>query len=313
MCNFLPLKLGKIQNFSVRIQLYTVPGQVRYNSTRKLVLSGTDGVVFVADSQKDLMEENLKSFRNLIENLKEHGLALDSLPHILQFNKRDLPNLASVEELDRALNPHGVPGFETCATTGEGVLEGLSSPPVSGPTSTARGRTKETHRHTSRWRTDTMLRPAIGLPDDDRGHASRGIRGTGEPEGREPAPASGSAATSRPAACARRGRAASAACPPTPPFTVFDRARRLLAIEAQRANDGEQARKLVKDLFSLSRTSASSRPTSDRRISMLGIRCARISTACLASERGATKPVPVPLPGRRPLRQDALNRRQGTR
>src|SRR5436190_7862691 len=95
--DFLPLKLGKIQNFSVRIQLYTVPGQVRYNSTRKLVLSGTDGVVFVADSQRELMEENLKSHKHLVENLKEHGLSLKGIPHILQYNKRDLPALATVD------------------------------------------------------------------------------------------------------------------------------------------------------------------------------------------------------------------------
>lgn len=125
--DFLPLKLGKIQDFSVRIQLYTVPGQVRYNSTRKLVLSGTDGVVFVTDSQADLLDENTKSYKNLIDNLKEHGLSLSAVPHILQFNKRDLPRLRSVDELDKGLNQFHAPYFETCATTGEGVLEGLKT------------------------------------------------------------------------------------------------------------------------------------------------------------------------------------------
>ena len=166
--DFLPLKLGKIQNFSVRIQLYTVPGQVRYNSTRKLVLSGTDGVVFVADSQRDLMEENLKSFHNLVENLKEHGLSLKNLPHILQFNKRDLPGLAPVGELERALNPHGVPYFETCATSGEGVLEGLKM--ISKLVMADLNRKGVVRRKksvgTARWRTDSMLRPVVGPPAD---------------------------------------------------------------------------------------------------------------------------------------------------
>jgi signal recognition particle receptor subunit beta len=125
--DFLPLKLGKIQNFTVRIQLYTVPGQVRYNSTRKLVLSGTDGVVFVADLQKELMDENVKSFKNLVENLKSHGMSLGNLPHIMQYNKRDLPNLSSIEEMNTRLNRYNVPFFETCATTGYGILEGLKA------------------------------------------------------------------------------------------------------------------------------------------------------------------------------------------
>jgi hypothetical protein len=163
--DFLPLKLGKIQNFSVRIQLYTVPGQVRYNSTRKLVLSGTDGVVFVADSQRELLEENVQSHKNLIENLRELGLTLGSIPHILQYNKRDLPNIATVEALNRSLNPDRAPGFETCATTGEGVLEGLKAisklvmQDLSRKGVINKRRAAPRERST---RTDVVLRPMVG-------------------------------------------------------------------------------------------------------------------------------------------------------
>lgn len=125
--DFLPLHLGKIQDFAVRVQLYTVPGQVRYNATRKLVLRGADGLVFVADSQKHKRLSNLESFHNMEENLREHGKDLKELPHILQFNKIDLPNRMSAQELNTLLNKYNVPFFETCATLGIGILEGLKS------------------------------------------------------------------------------------------------------------------------------------------------------------------------------------------
>src|SRR3989304_9440378 len=99
--DFLPLHLGKIQDFSVRVQLYTVPGQVRYNATRKLVLRGADGLVFVADSQRQKKLANIEIFNNLEENLREHAKDLKDLPHILQFNKIDLPNLLTPAELNQ--------------------------------------------------------------------------------------------------------------------------------------------------------------------------------------------------------------------
>jgi signal recognition particle receptor subunit beta len=123
--DLLPIDVGNIGGFSTRIQLYTVPGQVFYNTTRKLVLKGVDGVVFVADSQRPMLQANADSFKNLEENLAEMGLALDSIPIVLQFNKRDLPDVLAVEELNRAFNPRGLPHFEACAVSGQGVFETL--------------------------------------------------------------------------------------------------------------------------------------------------------------------------------------------
>jgi|GEM_PF-329340 len=125
--DFLPLNLGKIQDFAVRVQLYTVPGQVRYNATRKLVLRGADGLVFVADSQKHKKLSNLESYHNMEENLREHGKDLKELPHILQFNKIDLPNRMSAQDLNTLLNKYNIPFFETCATLGIGILDALKS------------------------------------------------------------------------------------------------------------------------------------------------------------------------------------------
>src|SRR4051812_46921415 len=118
--DFLPVKLPKLRGYTIRVQLYTVPGQVHYNSTRKLVLTGADGVVFVADSQSARREANIESLSNLQENLREQGLALDKVPHLLQYNKRDVEDLLTIEDLDAALNPYHAPAFETCATSGKG-------------------------------------------------------------------------------------------------------------------------------------------------------------------------------------------------
>ena len=123
--DLLPLDVGSIAGFNTRIQLYTVPGQVFYNTTRKLVLKGVDGVVFVVDSQRAMLQANLDSFRNLEENLGEMGLAVDSLPLVLQYNKRDLADIYSVEELNQAINRHGWPYYETSAVSGQGVFETL--------------------------------------------------------------------------------------------------------------------------------------------------------------------------------------------
>ena len=123
--DLLPIDVGSIAGFATRIQLYTVPGQVFYNTTRKLVLKGVDGVVFVADSQRPMLQANMDSFRNLEENLGEMGLSMDTIPLVLQYNKRDLHDICSVDELNQALNRGGWPHFETSALTGMGVFETL--------------------------------------------------------------------------------------------------------------------------------------------------------------------------------------------
>jgi signal recognition particle receptor subunit beta len=123
--DFLPLDLGKIKGFATKFQLYTVPGQVYYNATRKLVLRGVDGVVFVADSAPDKMQENLESFQNLEENLAEYGYKRETVPIILQYNKRDLPNALPIEEINRQFNKYNLPVTEAVANKGIGVFDAL--------------------------------------------------------------------------------------------------------------------------------------------------------------------------------------------
>ncbi len=125
--DFLPLALGQIRGFKTRFHLYTVPGQVFYDASRKLILKGVDGVVFVADSQIERMEANVESLDNLRINLADQGYDLDKLPYVIQYNKRDLPNAAPLAEMKRLLNPNGVPDFEACATVGKGVFETLKA------------------------------------------------------------------------------------------------------------------------------------------------------------------------------------------
>ncbi len=121
--DFLPVELGTIKNYKVRFHLYTVPGQVFYNATRKLVLKGADGVIFVADSQRAMLDANVESMANLRDNFADQGVNLNDFPVVIQYNKRDLPDLMSVEELNAALNPRDVPHYEAVAMTGEGVLK----------------------------------------------------------------------------------------------------------------------------------------------------------------------------------------------
>ena len=125
--DFLPLSLGEIRGFRTRFHLYTVPGQVFYDASRKLILKGVDGVCFVADSQMERMEANIESLENLRENLTEQGYDLDKLPYVIQYNKRDLPSAVGLEELSKALNPTRVPEFEAVATTGVGVFDTLKA------------------------------------------------------------------------------------------------------------------------------------------------------------------------------------------
>jgi len=125
--DFLPVELGDIRGLKTRVQLYTVPGQVFYNETRKMVLKGVDGVVFVADSQAQMSDANLESFGNLEENLRVHGLDPATIPLVLQFNKRDLPSTVAVEEMNAKLNHLNAPFYEAIATTGIGVHDTLKA------------------------------------------------------------------------------------------------------------------------------------------------------------------------------------------
>ena len=125
--DFLPLSLGEIRGFKTRFHLYTVPGQVFYDASRKLILKGVDGVVYVGDSQLERMEANIESLENLRTNLAEQGYSLEKIPYVIQYNKRDLPNIVAVEELETELNPTKAPMFEACAPKGVGVFDTLKA------------------------------------------------------------------------------------------------------------------------------------------------------------------------------------------
>ncbi len=125
--DFLPIDLGEVRGFKTRFHLYTVPGQVYYNASRRLILKGVDGLVFVADSQATRAEANIESMHNLYDNLETYGYDLETIPFAIQYNKRDMPNVLSPEELRAQINPVGVPDFEGIAIEGKGVFETLSS------------------------------------------------------------------------------------------------------------------------------------------------------------------------------------------
>ena len=125
--DFLPLDLGSIRGFTTRFHLYTVPGQVFYDASRKLILKGVDGVVYVGDSQLERVEANIESLDNLRQNLQEQGYDLDKLPYVVQYNKRDLPNAAPLDQLKNVLNPTKAAEFEACATSGVGVFDTLKA------------------------------------------------------------------------------------------------------------------------------------------------------------------------------------------
>jgi len=125
--DFMPIELGTVKGMKTKFLLYTVPGQVYYNATRKLVLSGADGIVFVADSQSSKMPENIESLQNLAENLAEYGRKVTEVPLVLQYNKRDLSEIDPVEKLNQALNPRGLPWFESVAIEGKGVFPTLKA------------------------------------------------------------------------------------------------------------------------------------------------------------------------------------------
>ena len=125
--DFLPLELGTVKGFKTRFHLYTVPGQVYYDASRKLILRGVDGVVFVADSQTSRYDANIESLFNLHENLEEYKLKLEDLPYVIQYNKRDMPDIISLEELELELNPNNFPSVEAVAIEGTGVFDTLKT------------------------------------------------------------------------------------------------------------------------------------------------------------------------------------------
>tara|TARA_B100000749_G_scaffold280455_1_gene276650 strand:- start:87474 stop:88067 length:594 start_codon:yes stop_codon:yes gene_type:complete len=125
--DFLPIEIGDIRGFKTRFHLYTVPGQVVYDASRKLIMKGVDGVIFVADSQKERMEENLQSLQNLEKNLEQQGYDIDEIPLVFQYNKRDLPTALPISELRTALNRWNNPDFEGVASEGSGVFDSLKT------------------------------------------------------------------------------------------------------------------------------------------------------------------------------------------
>jgi len=125
--DFLPIDLGEIRGFKTRFHLYTVPGQVYYNASRRLILKGVDGLIFVADSQRSRLEANIEAMHNLYENMESYGYDIETIPFVIQYNKRDLPDIMSPEELRSVLNPVGVPDLEAVAIEGEGVFQTLSA------------------------------------------------------------------------------------------------------------------------------------------------------------------------------------------
>ncbi|MAF90817.1 MAG: gliding-motility protein MglA [Bdellovibrionaceae bacterium] len=125
--DFLPLDVGEIRGYRVRFHVFSVPGQVVYDASRKLIMKMLDGIIFVADSQKERMEENINSLRNLEVNLKQQGLDITEIPLVIQYNKRDLPNAMSIDEMRKELNKYNAPEFEATAQDGKGVFESLNS------------------------------------------------------------------------------------------------------------------------------------------------------------------------------------------
>ena len=125
--DFLSVNLGNVKGFDTTFSLYTTPGQMEYNAARKIILNGVDGVIFVADSSVDKKEDNIISFRNMIKNFKEYNLLTENMPVVLQYNKRDLPNILSFEELENDLNKVGFPSYEAVAIEGRGVFASLKA------------------------------------------------------------------------------------------------------------------------------------------------------------------------------------------
>ncbi len=206
--DFLPVDAGVVRGIKTRVQLYTVPGQVFYNATRRMVLKGADGVVFVADSQKSMVEANLESFENLKENLKAHDLKIEEMPLILQFNKRDLKEICTLEEMNDSLNPMNGPFYEAVAKDGIGVEETLQAisglvlksvidryggdramTPLGGraPASSAGGSARAARTDPARTDPDALVSAAAMVGGGEAGKAASG----GTPRGKDPKPKPG--------------------------------------------------------------------------------------------------------------------------
>jgi signal recognition particle receptor subunit beta len=212
--DFMPLDLGNIAGIKTKFQLYTVPGQVYYNSTRKLVLQGVDGIVFVADSQAEKIDENIEALENLKGNLREYGRDIDSIPVVFQWNKRDLPTALPVDELERRMNPMGAPSFEAVAATGEGVFPTLKALASLVLESINRDK-KDTGVRAPAGTTATAGRPA---PAGAAKPAARPAPAHAAPAAARPAARPAPAAPARPAAAGHHVRpAAVQVTPPAPP------------------------------------------------------------------------------------------------
>jgi signal recognition particle receptor subunit beta len=201
--DFLPLNLGPVAGMTTKFQIYTVPGQVYYNSTRKLVLQGADGMVFVADSRRGKMDENLESFQNLEENLQAYGMDINSIPLVFQYNKRDLPDIYTVEEMEQKLNRFKAPYFEAVAVTGEGVfptlkklsqmvLESLnrqqSSTAVRAPKRHAEAKEPVAQTVKAKSAQPVPVPVPVSVSVSSPGQAAS-VRGKSEPSGHQPSPA----------------------------------------------------------------------------------------------------------------------------
>ena len=238
--DFMPLDLGNVAGMRTKFQLYTVPGQVYYNSTRKLVLQGVDGVIFIADSGADKIDENIESYDNLIENLQEYGKDIRELPHVIQYNKRDLPNAMPVAELDQKMNKFGVPTFEAVANTGEGVfptlkvlagmvlesIDKMDSRRPSGRPAAAKAPASGARPGAAPRKPGGVISPGPARP----GAAPAARKSSRAPSGRAPA------ATGRPPA--RVGGARSATSRPAPARAVADARRKQKGVPRKRGGIG---------------------------------------------------------------------------
>lgn len=213
--DFMPLSLGKVAGMDTKFQLYTVPGQTFYESTRRLVLQGADGVVFVADSQKDKLDENIESFENLRRNLKENGLNMEEMPIVIQYNKRDVPGAVSVETLNRTINNGGWPHFEAVAVEGRGTMQTLKA--VSELVlETLNARHQKTSRRTGAAASDTQ--PPRAVRPDRAAEREGELVAASTPA--RPARAAMSGAQPAPAHTGKPGRAWNAGQPAQPRHAV---------------------------------------------------------------------------------------------
>jgi len=241
--DFMPLDLGNVAGMRTKFQLYTVPGQVYYNSTRKLVLQGVDGVIFIADSDPEKLQENVESYENLIENLREYGKDIREVPHVIQYNKRDLPNAMSVEALDKGMNKFGVPTFEAVAATGEGVfptlkvLAGMVLESIDRGSPSERRQDGSAGKRPAAAATRQAARPAAqAAPAQAAAATASPPAGRGPAPKRQAAPAAAAAAVAKaPPPPSVGGRA------PARPAAALSATRRAAPMQVANRNAGRQA------------------------------------------------------------------------